>query len=213
MQIIEDKGQKEKEHVLKNNYWKSKGIEVVRYPLPVGDYILTNDKCLDVIERKSKRGMEVKKMDFVGCYDVVVDTKRNIEELLGDIIGKDHGRFRDELIFAQNNNVKLYILVENIGGEIGNTGIYNQTITRLEDLHSWKNPRLFIMKNSDEVIGTYKNGRPMYRKVQKYPKATKGEQLMKCCMTMEKKYGVTFVFCKPSEAGQKVLELLGVSEV
>lgn len=212
MILIEDKAQQEGKHNMKNAYWKNNEIEVRRLPLPVGDYIIVNDKVQDVLERKSKRGIEVKKMDFLGTYDVCVDTKKDIEELLSDIIGKQHARFRDECIFAQNNNIELYILVENAGCEIYNTGIYNKTITSLEELHCWKNPRLFIMENSNEVIGTYKNGRPKYKKIQKYPKATRGEQLMKACMTMEAKYGVKFLFCRPSEAGEKILELLGVRE-
>lgn len=40
MTIIEDVAQKENKHKLKNNYWKSSGIEVIRQPLPVGDYQL-----------------------------------------------------------------------------------------------------------------------------------------------------------------------------
>lgn len=210
MKLIEDKAQQSGKHDMKNSFWKANGIEVVRLPLPVGDYILVNDKVQDVLDRKAKRGIEVKKMDFIGTYDVCVDTKKDIEELLNDIIGKQHARFRDECIFAQNNGIRLYILVENAGCEIYHTGIYNKTIMSLEELHSWKNPRLFIMENSNEIIGAYKNGRPMYRKVQKYPKATRGEQLMKACMTMEQKYGVKFLFCRPSEAGKRVLELLGV---
>ena len=208
MVLIEDKAQQEGKHNIKNDYWNTNGVDVKRLPLPVGDYIIVNDKVQDVLERKAKRGIEVKKMDFLGTYDVCVDTKKDIEELLSDVIGKQHARFRDECIFAQNNNIKLYILVENIGEEIGHTGIYNKTITSLEELHNWKNPRLFFMKNSDEVIGMYKNGKPKYKKVQKYPKATKGEQLMKSCFTMEKKYGVRFLFCKPNDAGQMVIDLL-----
>lgn len=208
MIILEDKAQQDGKHKVKNAYWQSQDIEVIRAPLPVGDYIIVNDKVQDVLDRKAKRDIDIKKMDFVGTYDVCVDTKKDIEELLSDVIGKQHPRFRDECIFAQNNNIKLYILVENIGGEIGHTGIYNKTIESLSELHSWKNPRLFIMQNSSEVIGYYKNGKPRYKRVQKYPKATKGEQLMKACMTMEHKYGCTFLFCKPNEAGEIVINLL-----
>lgn len=236
MIVLEDKAQQEKKHEIKHRWFDEMDIELIRVPLPVGDYILMNDKIKDVIERKNGRkriigkkevklkngkvverniydyGVELKKMDFVGTYNVCVDTKKDIEELINDIIGKQHERFRDECIFAQNNGIQLYILVENTGGEIYHTGIYNKTITSLDELHNWKNPRLFIMHNSKEVIGTYKNGRPKYEKVQKYPRATRGEQLMKACMTMEAKYGVKFLFCKPGEAGARILELLKVEE-
>lgn len=195
MKLISDVAQKATKHKLKEWYWQQNGIEVEKLPLPVGDYVIVNDKIQDVIDRKAKRNMAVKKMDFLGTYDICVDTKFSIGELESDIIGKQHARFRDECILAQNNGIKLYILVENEGKTI-KRDIANKTITRLEDLHSWKNPRAFIFKNGKQV----------------YPKATNGEQLMKACMTMEKKYGVKFVFCHRKDAGRMVIELLTEGE-
>ncbi len=210
MIILEDKGQKENAHIAKNKYWQEEGVEVLRVPLPVGDYVLGTNKTMDVIFRKDKRGIDVKKMDFLGTYSIAVDTKKDIQELVGDICGGQHSRFRDECILAQNNGIKLYILIENVGSLIkGTRDVYNRTITKLEDLHLWINPRLFIMKNSNEIGGYYKNGRPKYKKVQKYPNATRGERLQKACYTMQEKYGCEFVFCHPSDAGARVLELLG----
>ena len=78
----------------------------------------------------------------------------------------------------------------------------------LKKIHTLKNPRLFVMKRTDDVIGHYKSGNPIYRRTQRYPAATKGETLMKACKTMQKKYGVEFVFCSNSEQGAKVIELL-----
>lgn len=205
--IIEDIGNKDRQHLAKHSYWESNSILWQRYPLPVGDYILHNDLVRDVINRKNKRGIAIKKMDFIGTYNVCVDTKKDIQELVSNICGQQHERFRDECILAQNNGIKLYILVENKGRYI-TKDIQTPTITRLEDLHSWKNPRLFIMKPTNEVIGYYNNGRPKYRRVQKYPNATKGQTLMKACMTMQEKYGVTFLFCRPEDAGKRVLEIL-----
>ena len=65
--------------------------------------------------------------------------------------------------------------------------------------------------NGTEVIGFYKNGRPRYKKVRKYPTATTGETLAKACMTMEFKYGVKFRFCAPEESGKNILKILGVN--
>ena len=64
MILIEDCGQKINQHTIKNNYWKSQGIEIQRYPLPAGDYCLMDDKISDVITRKRKRNLEVKKWIF-----------------------------------------------------------------------------------------------------------------------------------------------------
>lgn len=209
MLLLEDKGQQDGKHVEKSQYWKRKGIDILQVPLPVGDYAIANDKSIDVISRKNKRGIAIKKMDFLGTYDVCVDTKKDIQELVGNVCGKQHERFRDECILAQNNGIKLYVLVQNAGGLIrGTKDIYNSTVTKLDELKGWKNPRLFEMKNSDEVIGQWNNGKPRYRRIQKHPSATKGETLMKACKTMQEKYGVEFVFCHNSEQGAKVLELL-----
>lgn len=192
MVLIEDMAQKAEKHTLKNNYWHRKNIEVMRMPLPVGDYIVGSEKVMEVIARKKMRGMQPKKMDFLGTYDVCVDSKFDIQELISDICGKQHDRFRDECILAQNNGIKLYILVENKGGLIGKTTIENPTIRDLKDLHSWKNPRLFIRRNGKQL----------------YPTATRGITLQKACLTMQKKYGCEFVFCTPEESGKKIVELL-----
>ena len=196
MILIEDKAQKEDKHINKNQFWKSQGIEVRRYPLPIADYVVMNDKIQDVIDRKEKRGIPIKKMDFIGTYDVACDSKYGIQELISDICGKQHDRFRDECILAQNNGVKLYILIEDDGGYINRRkNIYNKPVRSLDDLFGWKNPRAFIWRAGKQL----------------YPTATKGQTLAKACMTMQKKYGVEFVFCGSEESGAKILELLSVS--
>lgn len=191
--LIEDKAQKDNKHVIKNNYWKKQGIEVFRYPLPVGDYVLANEKVMDVIARKKVRGMEPKKMDFLGSYDVCVDSKFSIEELEKDICGKDHERFRDELILAKNNGIRLYIVVENSGGLIKHTkDIYNPVIRNLKDLHKWANPRLFVWRNKKQV----------------YPNATRGIKLQKACYTMQERYNCRFLFTTPEQSGEMIVRLL-----
>lgn len=198
MIIVEDKAQQENKHEIKHMYWEINGIQWERLPLPVGDYIAVNEQVLDVIARKQKRGIEVKKMDFLGTYDVCVDTKKDMQEIVGNICGKQHGRFRDECILAQNNKIKLYVLIENM-----------DRIKSIEDVFHWINPRLLIFVNDkSNPIGRYKNGGIRYAKKQKYPNATSGFQLAKSMLTMQEKYGVEFLFCSPDEAGMKVVELL-----
>lgn len=198
MLLLEDEAQQQGKHVIKNDYWRSQGLEVKRYPLPVGDYIIANDKVLDVIERKQKRNIKVKKMDFLGTYNASVDSKKDMQEIVGNICGKQHERFRDEALLAQNNNIQLYVLVENEDG-----------IDSIGDVFSWHNPRLDIwVQDKSNVVGFYKNGNPRYARKQKYPKATRGPQLAKAMLSMQDKYGVIFDFCKPSESGAKIIELL-----
>lgn len=173
--ILEDTRNQPGKHDAKNQYFTEHGIEVRRTKLYIGDYTLPADQS------------------------VCIDTKRDIQELIGDICGKSHERFRDELIRAQESNIKLIVLVEN-----------ENDVKEVRDLFQWKNPRLNIWKNTDEVIGRWENGKPRYKRVRKYPYATNGKILAKALLTMQMKYGVEFLFCRPEESGAKILELLGV---
>lgn len=191
--IIEDKGQKEGLHILKNRYFKSHDMEVLRAPLPVGDYIIATDKVADVIRRKSARKMELKKMDFLGTYDVSVDTKKDMQEIIGNICGKSHPRFRDECILAQNNGIKLYVLIENADG-----------VKSVEDVFKWRNPRL---ERYNRIKYMQSCGKWLNASIPITP-PTSGKTLAKSMLTMQLKYGVEFVFCRPEEAGKKIIELL-----
>lgn len=168
MIILEDTRQQAQKHDIKGRWFAEHGIEVRRCKLYYGDYTLPTDQS------------------------VCIDTKKDIQELVGDICGKQHERFRNECIRAQEAGIKLIVLVENVGGKVGRGEIYNPTITRLEDLHKWKNPRLFIF----------------YGGKQKYPRATRGVTLQKACMTLKAKYGVEFLFTTPEKSAEKIVELL-----
>ena len=169
--LMADTRQQANKHTLKDKYFESIGIKIVRSKLPVGDYTLMQN------------------------MSVVIDTKKDVQELVGDICGNQHERFRNELILAQENGIKLIILVENRGGYLDKKcTIYNPTIYDLESLHNWKNPRAFITRGGRQV----------------YPTATKGIVLQKACMTMQLKYGVEFKFCRPDQSGEMILKLLGV---
>lgn len=193
MIIIEDKAQQDKKHIAKHLYFEQHGIYWSRYPLPVGDYILYNDAVSDVIARKQKRGIEVKKMDFLGTYNVCVDTKKDMQEIVGNICGQQHARFRDECILAQNNGIKLYVLIENEDG-----------ITCIDDVFRWQNPRLHRYNKIKYMhnLGKWQNVA--------LPKAppTKGATLAKAMLSMQLKYGVEFLFCRHDEAGAEIVRLL-----
>ena len=197
MMLIEDKGQKEGQHILKNRYFDNNEIEVLRAPLPVGDYIVASDKVVDVIHRKSARSMKLKKMDFLGTYEVSVDTKKDMQEIVGNICGKAHPRFRDECILAQNNGIKLYVLVEN-----------TYKVHSINDVFTWHNPRA---DRYNKIAYMHTRGKWLNVPLPK-AKPTSGAVLAKAMLTMQLKYGVEFVFCRPEDAGAKVIELLGGSE-
>lgn len=107
-----------------------------------------------------------------------VDTKRNIAELAQNI-DQQHARFRNECIGARDAGCQLVILVENEHG-----------VTSLSDLFQWR--------ESDDDFRKRKGARRRYE----------GSRLAKACATMTNKYGVIFDFCHPSEAADRVLELL-----
>lgn len=168
--LLEDTRQQASKHDAKHRWFEQHGVEIRRQALYVGDYTLPTNQS------------------------ICIDTKKDIQELVSDICGKQHERFRNECIRAQEAGIKLIVLVENRAEHIGRGQFYNPVIRSLEDLHKWKNPRLFIFD----------------RGKQKYPSATRGVSLQKACMTMRAKYGVDFLFCTPEESAQKIVELLSM---
>lgn len=167
--LLIDTRQQDKKHIKKDKYFEKIGIPTLRTKLPCGDYSLMQD------------------------MSVVVDTKRDIQEIIGNVCGKEHDRFRREMQLAQDNGIKMYVLIEDDGGYVDRKQtIFNKPVTCIADLYNWRNPRAFIFQGGK----------------QKYPTATKGQTLAKALHTMEEKYGCTFVFCKSNDAGAKVLELL-----
>lgn len=120
-----------------------------------------------------------------------------IQELLLDFYEQRHGSFHRELKRAENSGIKLFVLVENEDG-----------ITNLEEIKDWENPRLHRYNKIAYMhrIGKWKNI-PL---PQRPP--TDNLTLFKALCTIQKRYGVEFLFCKPSEAGEKILSLLSEKE-
>lgn len=168
MILLEDTRQQAQKHDIKHKWFEKNGITIRRQALYCGDYTLPTDQS------------------------ICIDTKKDIQELVSDICGKQHERFRNECIRAQEAGIQLIVLVENRGGKVGHGNVYCPTIAKLEDLHKWVNPRLFIM----------------YRGKQKYPRATRGVTLQRACMTLEYRYGVRFMFCNPEESAETIIKLL-----
>lgn len=161
-----------KSHRMKEEYFKSQGLNILKSKLPCGDYSLLDN------------------------MSVVIDSKDGLAEVVNNICGAEHERFRRECELAKENGIKLYILVEE--DQVDANGRY--VVNNLADVKRWQNPRLKIRKKVDG------------RWVQAYPKATTGVTLMKAMITMMYRHGCEFVFCRKKDAGKKILELLGVQE-
>lgn len=132
----------------------------------------------------------VKSKCLVGDYvcpsdgSIAVDTKQSVSELYSNLI-QDHRRFHDECVLAQECGIKLIILVENEHG-----------FTKPDDVMNWKNPQMYRYWKAKKKGSTQK------------PPAS-NLQLLKIMRSMNRDYGVEFMFCKTEEAGEKIVELLG----
>lgn len=197
MIIAVDKAQKEGKHDIKHSQIESLGYELVFLPLPVGDYILVDDAVAEVIKR---RGDKLKKMDLIGVTKRSVDSKYGMEEIYGDVIGKQHERFRDELILAQQNNIQLIILIESA-----------PEVRSLDDVRRWKNWKQLYAYCRRHKIQT---GQGMMERIEDFvahggqKPPVSGEQLYKCMVTMSEKYKVKWSFVSPENAGKAIIYLL-----
>ena len=88
MIIVEDTRNQVGKHDILNKQLQDMGHQVIRNKLYVGDY--------------------AKLMDQTVC----IDTKKDIQELYGNICGKQHERFRNECIRALEAKISLIILIE-----------------------------------------------------------------------------------------------------
>ena len=200
MKIAVDKNQLQKgSHAQSNAYnhrvMERAGHELIKLPLQFGDYCEVTDEMQETIDR---RGDKLKKADLVGDIKIAVDRKNSIDEICGNVCSttKAHERFRDEVILAQKCGCKFYVLIE------------DDKVTSLDDLEHWENPRekkYFIMKARKD------KGYKLKYPIAKQPPAS-GKTLAKALRTMEEKYGVKFLFCKPKDAAARIVEILSKGE-
>ena len=135
--LVEDTRNKPGHHKLKNEYFESQGIKVVRSKLPAADYSLLTDMSR------------------------VIDSKQNLQELVGNLTGSkkkvmkdgkkkvrsEHERFADEADFCKENGIEFIVLIEEPGMHV------------LEDVKRWYNPRLRKWKK-DKWMGRKVNPKP-----------------------------------------------------
>ncbi len=153
--IQQDSREQEGKHKHVLDYFEQQGIKVVRSKLYVGDYTLATNQS------------------------VCIDTKSDVLELFMNLT-KDHVRFRDECIRAQEAGIKLIVLIEEPLPPGG--------------LSEWKSP---VFKSN---TANHKKGQPV---TQANPSSMK-----KAMGTMHKKYGVIFAFCNKESSGKVILKIL-----
>jgi len=122
---------------------------------------------------------------------VCVDTKYGLQEVYGNLV-QDHDRFRRECVLAQELGIRLIVLVEQDGID----GVY--------DVFLWKNPRYeryMFLKHGHEA------GRFLGTKLPKQAPIDSA-RLQTMMETMSQKYGVEWQFCRKSETGLRICEIL-----
>lgn len=168
MTIIEDTGQKIGQHDNISAWCEQHGITLRRQKLNVGDY------------QSPPR--------------VAVDTKKGMQEIYSDIVS-DHERFRNECIRAQEDGIRLVILIE------------DEDIRTLEEAKRWQNPRYKKWERDNAfVIRAQKAGKMLDRKVPRPPVSS--ERLVGMMDAMTMRYGVEFMFCHPDDAGAVICKIL-----
>lgn len=112
MTIIEDTRQQEGKHRTKHEWFDNNSVKLVRCKLPFGDY--------------------------APVPAVSIDTKKDMEEIAGNICGKrdEHDRFIRECKAARDAGCKLIFLIENENG-----------IRDISEVHTWINPRVIYSPN------------------------------------------------------------------
>ena len=173
------------------------GHELVPLSVPYGDYIVITPEIEETIKR---RGGKLKKMDLIGVTRRSVDSKYGMEEIYGDVIGKQHERFRDELILAQQNNIQLIILIESA-----------PEVKSLDDVKRWKNwKQLYAYCKRHKIP----SGQGMMERIEDFVShggqkpPVSGEQLYKAMLTLSERYGTKWAFCNPADTGKAIIYLL-----
>lgn len=132
--IIEDTAQQTGKHAGIEKFIEKIGFNLMRNTLPVGDYALLTQRGREILNIKIKAaernrsyanyiGREIRtnsdvgrsvlqKIDLVGTYDVAVDTKQNLNEVVRTVGGLADERIDQQAIRARNSNTRLYIVVE-----------------------------------------------------------------------------------------------------
>lgn len=171
------------------------GHKLYTLPLPYGDYAEITEEVAETIAR---RGTKFKKMDIVNDVKIAVDRKNSLDEVCGNLCSSkdEHERFREELIRAQKAGCKFYVMVENTEG-----------IRSIQDILKWSNTRLARWNKTNYMhsIGKWTNVKLSGKKP-----PCDNARLMKTMFTCESRYGCKFVFVSPSEAADKIVELLSM---
>jgi hypothetical protein len=139
---------------------------------------------------------------------LMIDRKQNLSEYCANTC-QNHDRFRNELIRAQENGIKLIILIE-----------HSNRIKSIDDVETWENPRRYVKRKlwiEDELL-TDESGNEYWetgywKEWIEETKAMTGKTLAQVMRTQERKYGCKFMFCDKLHTGKRIIEILGGEKI
>jgi hypothetical protein len=139
---------------------------------------------------------------------MIIDRKQNLSEYCANTC-QNHERFRSELIRAQENGIKLIILIE-----------HSTRIKSIKDVEIWENPRRKVKTKVwiEDKLAIDENGEEYwiaghYETIEIETKAMTGKTLAQVMRTQERKYGCKFMFCDKLHTGKRIIEILGGEQV
>lgn len=124
-----------------------------------------------------------------GTGNVSVDTKKDVQELAGNV-GREHDRFVRELERARAAGCRLYVLVEELEA-------YNDR----EKMDLWKSRVCRSCRKCDPLKDRCK--------VRRF-KPMNGPTLRKICEKLETDHGMRLMFCRRGDSARTICDLLGV---
>ena len=122
---------------------------------------------------------------------ICIDTKQGLQEVYNNLI-QSHDRFARECDMAQQLGIHLVILVE------------DDEVDSLENVHKWSNPRFQRYKKLEAM---HRTGRFLGTKLPPKPPVS-SKRLQTMMETFAKHHGCEWAFCRKSETGIKICQIL-----
>ena len=107
---------------------------------------------------------------------------------------------------AVDTKASMAEIAQNIGGSSKEHARFRNELIKARSFGC----KLYVLiENEDGIRNTQEVAYWENPRLAECPVAITGERLSKAMVTMERKYGVTFLFCKPTEAAETINRLLG----
>ena len=130
---------------------------------------------------------------------LTIDRKSGLQAVYGNLIGREHARFKRECDRAVKAGQRLIVLVETHDEERHKWCVCKEPpIENLEDVHRWKNPREKLYYSSPHIAVNGRKPRP----------PVSAKQLQKVMETMAAEHGVEWRFVRSEDCGKKIIEIL-----